>query len=176
MANTAVATNRSTARPSDLLAALVAEYNRTVGNSSVALQSAGLVIKAGSSALAKTGASTTEVIVNGTLVSIPASTDVAALAGTTAQNTFNVYVFSVNAAGTVATSMGTAGATLAAVVFPTIASTSAVYGYLHVNPTAAGFVGGTTALDAANTNVVYVNLVGLAYQQLIAGAVTPVLG
>jgi hypothetical protein len=51
----------------------------------------------------------------------------------------------------------TQGATLAAVVMPVIPVTDAVIGYVRLNPTAANFVGGTTALDAANTNAIYVD-------------------
>lgn len=82
------------------------------------------------------------------------------LPGTVAADLFNVYVLSINAAGTVSAQMGTAGATLGAVVFPTIADGSAVIGFVIVNPTGTGdFVGGTTELDDATVapNAVYVN-------------------
>ena len=74
--------------------------------------------------------------------------------------TFNVFVFTVNASGTVKSYLGTAGATLGAVVFPTTADGEAVLGFVIVNPTGTGdFVGGTSALDDATVvpNVVYVN-------------------
>ena len=73
---------------------------------------------------------------------------------------FNVFVFTLNAAGTFHTYAGTQAATLAGVVFPTITDGEAVIGFLVVNPTGTGdFVGGTTALDDATVvpNVVYVN-------------------
>ena len=55
--------------------------------------------------------------------------------------------------------MGTAGATLGAVVFPTTADGEAL-AVRHRNPTGTGnFVGGTSALDDATVvpNAVYVN-------------------
>ena len=125
----------------------------------VLLSTGGLAIKAGASALVK-AATLCKAWVNGTLVSIAANTDMAALSGTVAADLFNVYVFYVNSAGTLASAMGTAGATLGAVVFPTIPADSAVIGFIIVNPTGTGdFVGGTTALDDATVvpNVVYVN-------------------
>jgi hypothetical protein len=128
--------------------------------SSQTLGSAALVIKAGTSALAKTGASATSAIAGGVLRSIAAATDMAALSGTTAQNKFNVYCFYIDAAGTLTTLMGTEGATLATVVFPQTPVGKAMIGFITVNPTSAAFIGGTTALDAANTNVVYVNTQG----------------
>lgn len=82
------------------------------------------------------------------------------LSGTVAADLFNVYVLSINAAGTVAATMGTAGATLGGVVFPTLPDGSAMIGFVIVNPTGTGdFVGGTTELDDATVvpNAVYIN-------------------
>lgn len=137
--------------------------------SSQALGSAGLVIKAGSSAVAKTGASAVSVVANGVLRSIAAATDMAALDGTTAQNKFNVYCFFIDSAGTLTSAMGTEGAALANVVFPAIPPGKAMIGFITVNPTSAAFIGGTTALDAANTNVVYVNVQGAFDPTLLVG-------
>lgn len=123
------------------------------------LSTGGLAIKAGGGVLVK-AATLCKAFVNGVLVSIAANTDMAALAGTVVNATFNVFVFYINSAGTPVTAMGTAGATLGAVVFPTIPADSAVVGFIIVNPTGTGnFVGGTTALDDATVvpNVVYVN-------------------
>ena len=128
--------------------------------SSQTMGSAGLVIFGAASALAKTGASATSAIAAGVLRSIAAATNMAALSGTTAQNKFNVYCFFIDAAGTLTTLMGTEGATLANVVFPPMPVGKAMIGFITVNPTSAAFVGGTTALDAALTNVVYVNTQG----------------
>lgn len=127
------------------------------------LISAGLVIKAGASALAKTGAAAWYGIVQGKLVTKAAATDMAALVGTVTNAKFNVFCFFVDAAGTLTSVMGTEGAALANVIFPAIAEGKAMIGFIIVNPTGTGnFVGGTTALDDATVapNVVYVNLQG----------------
>ncbi len=82
------------------------------------------------------------------------------LSGTVTADKFNVYVLSINGAGTVAAQMGTEASTLAGVVFPTVADGSAVIGFVIVNPTGTGnFVGGTTELDDATVvpTAVYVN-------------------
>lgn len=123
------------------------------------LSTGGLAIKAGGSAIVK-AATLCKAIAGETLVSIAANTDMAALVGTVTNAKFNVYAFFVDAAGAVTTSMGTEGATLAAVVFPSVPANKACIGFIIVNPTGTGnFVGGTTALDDATVvpNVVYVN-------------------
>lgn len=123
------------------------------------LSTGGLAIKAGGSALVK-AATACRAFVNGKLVTISANTDMAALSGTVVNATFNVFVFSINSAGTLYTQMGTAGATVGAVRFPAVPADRAVIGFIIVNPTGTGdFVGGTTALDDATVvpNVVYVN-------------------
>ncbi len=127
------------------------------------LNSAGLVIKAGASALVKTGASACHALANGILVSIAAATDMAALSGTVTNAKFNVYVFLIDSAGTLTSAMGTEAATLAGVKFPTIPEKKAVVGFTIINPTGTGnFVGGTTALDDATVapNAVHVSVVG----------------
>lgn len=94
-----------------------------------------------------------------------------ALAGTVTNAKFNVYVLYINSAGTVASAMGTEGATLGAVVFPAIPADSAVIGFVIVNPTGTGnFVGATTDLDDATVvpNAVYVNTVGSFNPNLLA--------
>lgn len=82
------------------------------------------------------------------------------LSGTITEDKFNVYVLSINSAGTVSAQMGAEAATIGGVAFPTIVSGSAVIGFVIVNPTGTGnFVGGTTELDDATVapNAVYVN-------------------
>lgn len=118
--------------------------------SSQALVSAGLVIKAGGSTLAKTGSSTFVAIANGTLVSIAASTDMPALSGSITAGSYNVFCFFVDSAGTTTSAMGTEGTTLAKVKFPPIPLGKALIGFLVVTY-ASTFVGGTTALDTATT-------------------------
>lgn len=123
------------------------------------LSTGGLAIKAGGSAIVK-AATLCKAIVNGVLVSISANTDWTALSGTVTNAKFNVFVFGIQSDGTKVTLMGTEGATLGTVVFPTIPDNTAVVGFVIINPTGTGnFVGGTTALDDATVvpNAVYVN-------------------
>lgn len=122
------------------------------------LTTAGLVIKAGGSALAKTGAADFYASVGGVLVKIAASTDMPALTGIS--NTaafFNVACFFVDSAGTVTVAGGTQAATLGAVVFPPFPEKKALVGFLIITY-ASAFVGGTTPLDTATT--VYVSPLG----------------
>jgi hypothetical protein len=121
------------------------------------LNSAGLTIGSSSKPKLKI-ANTTYALIEGALAS--KTTAEIVLAGTVTNAKFNVFVLSMNAAGTVAAQMGTEAATLAGVVFPTIADGSAMIGFAIVNPTGTGsFVGGTTDLDDATVvpNAVYIN-------------------
>jgi hypothetical protein len=124
----------------------------------IVFNTAGLAIKTGGSAIVKT-VNTIKAVIDGVLVS-KAAADCAALVGTVTNAKFNVFVFTVNAAGTLITYMGTEAATRAGVVWPTITDGEAVVGFIEVNPTGTGnFVGGTTALDDGTVipGVVYVN-------------------
>ena len=126
------------------------------------LSSPGLVIKAGASPTVKAG-NLFRVLVKGSLRAVAANTDMAALAGTVANGTFNVFVFFINQAGVTTTLMGQAATTLPNVVFPEIPQGNAMVGFIIVNPTGTGaFVGGTTALDDATVvpNVVYQDTTG----------------
>lgn len=126
------------------------------------LTSAGLVIKAGGSALVKAG-SIVYATAKGVLIKKTANTDMAALSGTVVNATFNVFVFTIDAAGTLYTQMGTAGASVGAVRWPTIDQGRAIIGFVIINPTGTGnFVGGTTPLDDATVvpNAAYVNTQG----------------
>lgn len=141
--------------------------------STLALNSAGLVIHGSASALVKTGSSATYLLVNGVMVKIAASTDMPALVGTVTNATFNVFCFFIDQSGTVTSQMGTQGATLAAVAFPQFPKQKALVGFIIVNPTGTGdFVGGTTALDDATVvpNVVYINGTSFDPFVLIGGA------
>lgn len=140
--------------------------------SSCMLGSAGLVIFGAGSANAKTGAAPTAAIANGVPLSLAAATVLTPAAGTTSQNTFNVYVFYVDAAGTISSAMGTEGATLAAVKWPQTPQGKAIVGAFTVNPTAGAFVGATTLLDAANTNVVYISPQGAFDPSVLLGVAT----
>lgn len=133
------------------------------GLSSQSLATAGLAIKAAAGVLVKTGAAVYYGLVNGTLVTKAAATDMAALSGTVANAKFNVFVFTVDAAGTLYSQMGGEGVSLAAVKFPALAPKRAILGFVVVNPTGTGnFVGGTTALDDATVipNAAYINIIG----------------
>ena len=102
-------------------------------------------------------------IVKGKLFTIADNTDMPALSGTVAADAFNVYVFDINSAGTITSTMGTEGATLATVKFPAKKREQTRLGYIIINPTGTGnFVGGTTDLDDATVvpNAVYVNVLG----------------
>lgn len=124
----------------------------------VATATAGLVIKAGTSVLAKTGATAFRGSVGGRQVTIAAATDMPALTGLViTANKFNVACFFIDAAGTVTAAFGTEGGTAAAVVFPDFPIDKALVGFLLITHSAT-FTGNTTALDTATT--VYVSPVG----------------
>lgn len=136
------------------------------------LASAGLVIKAGGSTLAKTGGSIVYALAQGTLVKIAAATDMAALSGTVTNAKFNAFVFYIDSAGTITSAMGTEGATLAAMVLPEPPVGKAIVGFVIINPTGTGnFVGGTTALDDATVvpNAAYVSPAGPWDQTVLLG-------
>ena len=130
--------------------------------SSQTLNSAALVIS-GTTTKVKTGAADTYALANAVLVKIAAATDMAVLAGSVTNAKFNVYCFYVDSAGTLTSQMGTEGATLAAVVMPTVPVGKAQIGFVIINPTGTGnFVGGTTPLGDATVvpNAAYVNTIG----------------
>lgn len=152
----------------DCLIALAADIAAVISFGRVQLLNSGaLAIKAGASAIVKIGAAIYATATDATgavvLVTKAINTDMAALAGTVTNAKFNVYCFFIDSAGTLTTSMGTEGATLATVVFPTFSAAKTCIGFVIINPTGTGnFVGGTTALDDATVvpNAVYVNTVG----------------
>lgn len=126
--------------------------------SSQPLNSAGLVIKAGGSALAKTGAADFYAVAKGVLVKIAAATDMPALTGINMlAGNFNVVCFFVDSAAVVTVAAGTQGATLGAVTWPQFSEQKALVGFLIITY-ASAFTGGTTALDTATT--VYVSPLG----------------
>lgn len=137
------------------------------------LGSAGIIISGAAAVTAKTGAVAVLALANNSIaaatVSIAAST-VLTPVGTTLINTFNVYVFYVDNAGVITTSMGTPATTLGAVVWPLTPIGKAIVGGFTVNPTSASFVAGTTALDAAATNVVYFSPTGAFDPTVLTGA------
>lgn len=121
------------------------------------LNSPGLTIGSSSKPKVKI-ANTTYAMIDGVIAK--KTTAEITLSGTVVNATFNVFVLTMIADGTVTATMGTAGATIGAVVFPTIPAASVVLGFAIVNPTGTGnFIGGTTDLDDATVvpNAVYIN-------------------
>lgn len=135
--------------------------------SSQPLSSAGLVIKAGGSTLAKTGSADFYATANGVLVKIAASTDMPALTNINfGAGKFQVACFFIDAGGTVTAAGGTQGATLGAVVFPQFPKNKALVGFL-IMTYASAFTGGTTPLDTATT--VYVSPLGAFDPTILTG-------
>jgi len=99
-------------------------------------------------------------IINGALFTKASTDNLWTLAGTVTNAKFNVFVLTLNVSGTAGAYMGTEGATLAAVTFPSVPTGEIVVGFVIINPTGTGnFVGGTTALTDATVvpNAVYIN-------------------
>jgi hypothetical protein len=135
------------------------------------LTSAGLAINGAGSPLVKAG-SVVYAAAQGVLVTKAANTAMAALAGTVANATFNVFAFFIDRGGNLTSAMGSAGSTLAGVTMPTPPVGAAMIGFVIVNPTGTGaFVGGTTNLDDATVvpNAVYVNTLGAFDPTVLAG-------
>ena len=116
-----------------------------------------------SGALAIAGGTLTALIANDVYYFISgslyvlAAADMPALSGTISDGYYNVYVFTVDAAGTTASAMGTEATTVAGVVFPSTPADSVVIGFVLVYTTGATFIGGTTALSAGTVTDVYFN-------------------
>ena len=125
--------------------------------STQALATAGLVINGAGNATAKIGAADYYASVTGVLVKVAAGTAMPTLVGTITATKFNVFCFYVDSAGTTSVAMGTEGAALANVVFPSFPQGKALIGFIIVTY-ASTFTGGTTALDTATT--VYVSPLG----------------
>lgn len=128
--------------------------------SSTMLTSAGLEQDASTASIVDTGGSACYYFANGVYGQIAANTDMAALVGTVANGTINVFCFFVDSAGALTSAMGTAGATRAAVVFPQFPEGKALIGFVEIRPTGTGsFVGGTTALNDGTVvpNAAYIN-------------------
>jgi hypothetical protein len=146
----------------DLLKLFTDLYRRM---KSVVLTTAGLVIS-GTTTLVMTSATLiTYLVVDGQVQSIATSTNMPALVGTVVNATYNIFVFSVDKAGNLYTSMGVAGAALNTVAWPTnIPANRAILGFVIIHPTGTGnFVGGTTALGDGTVvpNAVYISPIGM---------------
>jgi DNA-binding phage protein len=148
--------NISAAKDAQALQAVLQYVARQVNT--VAVATAGLVIKGATLTLAKTGSTAFQATVGGRIVTIAASTDMPALTGLTiTANSFNVACFFIDASGTVSVRFGVEGTTAAKVKFPDFPIDKALVGYLLITHSST-FTGGTTALDTATT--VYVSPVG----------------
>jgi hypothetical protein len=127
------------------------------------LSSPGLVIKAGSSTLAKAG-SAFAAIAAGVVVTKTANTDMAALVGTLATAKSAAWAFYIDSAGTLTSSAKTAdsaNAAAALALLPAPPAGKAMVGFITIdNTSGSNFVGGTTALDAAGIATTYFNSVG----------------
>lgn len=124
-------------------------------NSSTTLNTLGLVISSGGATTAKSGAADCYYIANGVICKITAATTMPALTGLNITATkFNVICFFGDSAGVVTAAMGTEGAAVGNVVFPSFPKNKALLGFLLITY-ASTFTGGTTPLDTATT--VYVS-------------------
>lgn len=145
--------------------------------SACAVSSAGLVIKAGGSTLAKTGSATTTLVTSAagasasTLVQIAASTDMPALTGINITQTYyNVVCFFTDSAGTRTAYAGTQATSLASVVFPAFPTGQALIGFLTIYANTGAFTGGTTALDDATVTTTYNSPTGAWDPSVLVGA------
>lgn len=147
------------------------EWNKMVQDlGAVTFNAGALAITGGGATTAKT-VNAVEYIINGVIARLAAA-NMPALAGTITQNNFGGWVFTVTSGGVVSARFMTQAATLATVAMPVIPLTDCVIGYVRLNPTAANFVGATTALDAANTNAIYVDTPGCTVSSLSSGGST----
>lgn len=147
---------------------------------SYVIDNPGSVIKQAGATVGKNDFASAIVINGNAGTAITADTDTAALSGTVTNATYNFFVFRSTGSTNTTTAMGTAGASLAAMIWPTAAAvTVATWGGVIIHPTGTGdFVGGTTALDDATVvpNAVFFNLVatrrrlGLALSSPLTGA------
>jgi len=123
------------------------------------LNSAGLTIGSGSKKKPLI-ANTIYYMIDGVMYKKTTAEITLTTANTVAADLFNVIVLTIDSAGTVTPTNGTAGATLEAVVFPAVPANQAVIGFVIVNPTGTGnFVGGSTDFDDGTVvpNAVYID-------------------
>jgi hypothetical protein len=112
------------------LDAMITRLQRAL--TAVIFSSGGLVIKTSSSALAKVAPPSARTS-RARSSSSAAKADMAAQSGTVTNAKFNVFVFTVSAAGTLKSYMGTEGAARDGVVFPTVLSGESVIGFVEIN-------------------------------------------
>lgn len=146
----------------ELIAGVNALMTRTM---SMCLSSAGLVISGAGGLTGKAG-SAFVAMVSGVPVFVAANTAMSALVGTIATTKFACWVWYVDGAGVITTSAKTADAATAVAALALVPSTpvgKAMVGILLVqNAAAGGFIGGTTALDAASVTGTYLSTVGIS--------------
>lgn len=99
-------------------------------------------------------------VVNGTMVLLPAGTNMPAISLNVASGNYGLVVYTVDSSGTVVNQVASAS-TLAGLSLPDISDTLAVIGGVVVNPQIGAFTGGTTLLEqGATTNVYHFDSVG----------------
>jgi len=76
------------------------------------------------------------------------------------QNLYNKCLLCIDNLGAMQIGIGTEAATADGVVLPDTPADSCVVAILQVHPTSAGFVGGTTLLDAGGVNATYTDVGG----------------
>jgi len=128
--------------------------------------SAGLVISGTTTKVMSSATVISHYQAKGKMGQIGTSVDMPILVGSVTNAMFNVYVFTIDSAGTKYTYMGTEAATEAAVKWPTLNTEHAIIGYVKINPTGTGpFIGNTTPLGDGTVvpNAKYVSLVGMSF-------------
>ena len=114
--------------------------------------------------ITKTGSSVGLALVNGSLVSIPASTDMPSL-GSTALATatgYNVYLYTVTSGGTFTTTAGTQAAGTNTITLPNIPDSEAMVGFLLLyNGSNTSFLPGTHTLTAGSITATHYNTLGM---------------
>jgi hypothetical protein len=140
--------------------ALKADVTVLSAQNSRMLSTATLAIKAGGGTVPKTTTACTA-LASGVVQTKASATDMSVIAGTLATAKWALWAFYIDNAGTITTSAKTADAASAAAALalkPAIPAGKAEIGYIIVgNASGSGFVGGTTALDAANITTTYVS-------------------
>lgn len=147
MADKTVTKSIANVSPGSYAEVLGAHLNRLASS---VIRDPGLRIAGGSGSALAEHQNVLYALVNGTLVTAAAGTDLPALSGTVSNGAFGLFVWTVDSAGTVAQLTLATGASFGAITFPSIPDNKAVVGALLVNPTGTGdFVGGTTNIDDA---------------------------
>lgn len=111
----------------------------------------------------RTGSAVTVVEVNGVTVRLAANTSAPALTGFNLTNgQHGAVITTCDSAGTLRNYFSNAAASAGTISYPPIPPSEAPIGIVYFAPTVT-FTGGTTALDAANVNALFVSVVGPFY-------------